>query len=124
MEQKTMTGIYALPEKPSAADIIERSIIAHPSLFRDALIAQANMHADYVELSHNERAKQGARASKNACLIAYDTVGDEDQTERERAESICANTGTAVISLNVACKLQCIPPHIRTAAAVMLDGRN
>lgn len=119
-----MTGIYSLPENPSAADIIERSIVAHPSLFRKALIKQAEQHADYVELSHNELGKRGARASKLACLVAYDTVGDEDQTARERAESICANTGTAVIALNVACKLQCLPPHIRTAAACTLDEGN
>ena len=117
-----MTGIYPLPTNPSAADIIERSIVTHPSLFREMLIKQAEQHDDYVYLSHNERAKQGARASKNACLVAYDTVGDEDQTPRERAESICANTGAAVIALNVACKLQCLPPHIRTAAVIKLDS--
>lgn len=116
-----MTGIYVLPENPSAADIIERSIIAHDSTFRDALIKQAEMHDDYSRLSTNPLGKRGAEASKRACLIAYDTAGDEDQTARERAESICMDTGTAVIALNVACKLQCIPPHIRTAAAIKLD---
>lgn len=36
-----MTGIYGLPENPSAADIIERSIVAHPSLFREACAKRA-----------------------------------------------------------------------------------
>lgn len=116
-----MTGIYPLPANPSAADIIERSIVAHPDTLRAALIAQAEQHDDYSRITHNERAKQGAIASRKACLIAYDTVGDDDQLNRERAEAICANVGAAVIVLNIACKLQCLPPHMRTAAAVGLD---
>lgn len=118
-----MNGIYALPENPSAVDIIERSIIAHPSLFRESLIKQAEMHDDYSRLTTNPRARQGAEASKTACLNAYDFVGS-DLEPREAAEQICKKTGTAVIALNVACKLQCLPPHIRTAAAVMLDEGN
>lgn len=118
-----MTGIYNLPENPSAADIIERSIVAHPSLFREALIKQAEMHDDYSRLTHNAGAQRGAIASKNACLRAYDFIGDGDNA-RSRAETLCSETGPAVIALNVACKLQCIPPHIRTAAAIKLDEGN
>lgn len=116
-----MSGIYALPANPSAIDIIERSIIAHDSLLRDSLIAQAEMHDNYARICSNVLAAQGARASKAACLTAYDLAGNEDYSARERASLICQSTGTAVIALNVACKLQCLPPHIRTAAAVMLD---
>ena len=118
-----MTEIYSLPENPSAVDIIERSIMAHPSLFRDALIAQAHTHADYEKIARDARAAQGAQASKNACLSVYNTIGEylDDKTARECAESICGKTGTAVIALNVACKLQCLPNHVRTAAAIGLD---
>lgn len=119
-----MAGIYALPENPTAADIIQRSIIAHPSLFRESLIKQAEMHDDYSRISTNPRARQGAEASKNACLVAYDTIGDEDQTPRERANGICMKTGTAVIALNVAGKLQCLPRHMLTSAAIKLDEGN
>lgn len=115
-----MTGMYNLPENPSAADIIERSIIAHPSLFRDMLIKQAEQHDDYSRLTGNLGAQRGAIASKNACLRAYDFIGEGDNA-RSRAETLCTETGPAVIALNVACKLQCLPPHIRTAAAVSLD---
>lgn len=115
-----MTGIYSLPENPSAADIIERSIVAHSSLFREALIKQAEQHDDYSRLTHNAGAQRGAIASKNACLRAYDFIGDGDDA-RSRAEILCRETGPAVIALNVACKLQCLPPHIRTAAACTLD---
>lgn len=114
-----MTGIYPLPENPTAVDIITRSIVAHPTLFREALIEQADQHNDYSRLTHNDGARRGAVASAYACLRAYDLIGDGDDA-RSRAETICQETGPAVIALNVACKLQCLPPHIRTAAAITL----
>lgn len=116
-----MSGIYALSEKPSAIDIIERSIIAHPSLFVDSLRSQEIMHKGYSAQSTNRLAIQGAIASERACERAREFAGRHDLSERERACLIVAETGPAVIALNVACKLQCLPPHIRTAAAVMLD---
>jgi hypothetical protein len=117
-----MAGIYPLPENPTAADIIARSIIAHPSLFREALIRQAEMHDDYARLcATNLRAAQGAEASRTACLTAYDLVGYDSADAKTRAELICAETGPAVIALNVAGKLQCLPRHMLTAAAVKLD---
>ena len=117
-----MTAIYPLPENATAADIITRSIIAHPSLFRERLISEAEIHDNYALLTTNERAAQGARASRNACLNVYNTIGDNDFTDREQADAICANTGPAVIALNIACKLQCLPPHIRMQAALTLEG--
>lgn len=115
-----MSGIYPLPENPSAADILKRSIIAHPSLFREALIAQAEMHDDYANLTTNEGARRGAIASKNACLEAYDYVGDGDDAQ-SRADTLCGEVGPAVIALNIACELQGLTAHIRTQAAIGLD---
>lgn len=112
--------MYQLPENPSAVDIIALSVNAHPSLFREALITQASAHEDYEELSTNERAKQGARSSKLACLKVYDLIGNWELTPRECANLIVEETGPAAIALNVACKLQCLPPHVRTAAATTL----
>lgn len=117
-----MSGIYPLPENPTAVDIITRSIVAHPSMFREALINQAHEHANYEGISSNPRAQQGARASKLACLNAYDTIGDAELSVNERAEVICGDVGTGVIALNIACKLQCIPSHIRTSAALTLEA--
>lgn len=115
-----MTALYDLPSNPTAADIVRRSIVAHPSLFRDALIGQAEQHDDYARFTNNTRAKQGAIASKRACLAAYDIIGDDDMSADDRAAAICDDTGQAVIALNVACNLQCLPPHVRTAAAASL----
>lgn len=112
-----MTGIYPLPEKPSALDIIERSIIAHPSLFAETLDLQAAEHKRYAaNLANGERAKQGALASARACdAAAYHIRGEGG------AAQIVKDCGQMVIALNVACKLQCLPAHIRTAAAVMWE---
>ena len=110
--------MYDLPINPNAKDIITRSVVCHPSAFRDALVAQANMHADYEELSRNPLAKRGAAAQKNACLRAYDWLGRDDLPEGERAACIAGELNTMIIALNVACKLQCLPPHVRTAAAI------
>ncbi len=73
------------------------------------------MHADYEQLTTNARAAQGANGSKLACLRAYDAVGEDD------IEPIMADCSTMVVALNVACKLQCLPPHVRTAAAIKWD---
>lgn len=110
--------IYDLPESPSARDIIRRSIVAHPSAFRDSLIAQAEMHDNYLQLSRNEAAKRGALTQKKACLLAYDIIGDDSQSDDERADKIVANFSAGIIALNVAAKLQCLPPHVRTASAL------
>ena len=97
----------------TASEIISRSIAMHPSLFREALIRQADMHDDYARVSqHNRRAQQGAESSRAACLRAYDAVGAED------VDAILADCGTMVIALNVAGKLQCLPRHTISQAAV------
>ncbi len=106
-----MTAIYALPAKPTARDIIERSIIAHPSLFREALIAQATMHDNYARLATDRLAARGAAAMASDCLSAYDAVG------MENPDAICERCGTMVVALNVAAKLQCLPPHMKAEAA-------
>lgn len=110
-----------LPEKPSAADIIARSILMHPSLYRESLIKQAEMHDDYSKLSRDPRATQGAIAQKNACLKIYDFVGADDLSPAEAATEICRECGTMVVALNAAGKLQCLPRHMLTAAAVQWD---
>jgi hypothetical protein len=115
-----MNGLYSLPEKPSAHDIIKRSIIAHPSLYRESLIKQAEMHDDYSKLSRDPRATQGAIAQKNACLKIYDFVG-ADLSPDEAATEICRECGSMVVALNAAGKLQCLPRHLLTAAAVQWD---
>lgn len=114
-----MLGIYALPENPSAMQIIERSIVAHPSAFYDGLIAQAEMHGDYSDLSQNLQAKQGATAQCRACLAICETLRLVPHLIGGSKEA--SEINTMIIALNAACKLQCLPPHIRTQAAIKWD---
>lgn len=119
-----MAGIYALPENPSAVDIIERSIIAHPSLFREALESQAAMHRDYMHQASNPMAIAGAKTQKDACSMCAAILQHDYMSPREMADAMCLAISTGIVALNVAGKLQCLPPHIRTAAACTLDERN
>lgn len=97
----------------NATQIIQRSINATPNEFRAALIAQAEMHDDYASSEGiSERARQGAIASRRACNRAAWGITQGD------AATIVADCGTMVVALNVACKLQELAAHVRTAAAV------
>lgn len=108
-----------------AKDIIERSIEMHPTLFCEALNGQAMDHLKYANgTTTSVRSIQGAIASLKACERASDWVGRDDLPAGERASCICAECGTMVVALNVACKLQLIPAHVRTAAAVDWEENN
>lgn len=105
----------------TARDIIGRSILMHPTLFREALSEQARMHSRQALLyamPSQARSRQGAEASAKACLKAVAAIDAED------IDAIIAECGPMVISLNVAGKLQCLPRHVLTAAAVAWDEDN
>jgi hypothetical protein len=110
--------MYTLPANPTARDILARSIECHNDAFRASLIEQAEMHDDWASTTINERARQGAVASFNACLRAYDFAGRDDLPVDERAACIAHEMGPMIIALNVACKLQDLPAHVRTQAAI------
>lgn len=110
-----------LPENPTARDIIARSILLHPSLFRDSLRGRQIEDNAYA-VSREGRTRQAAEASARAYERAREFAEREDLSIEERAALICAETGPGVVALNIACKLQCLPPHVRTAAAIGLDN--
>jgi hypothetical protein len=112
------------PDKPEIAyQILRNAIRSDSDAFRAALIKQAEMHDDYAGLSRDARAAQGARASRNACLSAYDVIGQTDIDARERAFSLFRGPcGAFVVALNVACKLHDISPALRTRAATEYEG--
>ena len=93
-------------------EIIETAIAKHRDAFRAACIKQAEMHDDNERYSQNVRAKQGARASKLACLTAYDCDID----------NIMSDTGCMVIALNIAAKIIGLTPAHRTAALAAMEG--
>lgn len=102
-----------------AQEIIAQAIDNEHQAFRRALIQQAEMHDNFMLTTHNESAKRGAMSQFNGCLAAYDWVGRDDLEPSDRALAIVSDGfSTALVALNVACKLLDIPAHVRTNAAI------
>lgn len=108
-------------------DVIEilSAAMGDAKAFRAALIRQADMHDDEViRLAfRNERAAQGARASRAACLKAYDWIGRDDLSAGERAHCIAAETGPLAVALNVAVKMLGLTAAQRTAALMAWEDK-
>jgi len=103
-----------LPAEPNAIDVIKRSILMHPSLFREALVSANREDNRYAAIVHetDKRTWNAVKGRAIASSRAAEYVADED------AEAFGGDMAAGIIALNIACKLQCLPPHIRTAAAV------
>jgi tRNA threonylcarbamoyladenosine modification (KEOPS) complex Pcc1 subunit len=99
----------------TAIDIITRSIVMHPSLFREALHARYEQDVAHMEGKEGTVLK-AVRASASAALRGITAIDHGD------AEGLAGDMGAGIIALNVACKLQCIPPHVRTGAALRTWG--
>jgi hypothetical protein len=110
--------MYDLPTNPTARDILTRSIECDSGAFRAALIELAEAHDSWASFTNNERGRQGAVASFKACLSAYDIIGRDDMSTEDKALFITSDCGTMITALNVACKLQDLPAHVRTQAAI------
>jgi hypothetical protein len=103
-------------------DIIQRSLMMHPTLFIESLQTQAKTHREYAATCFVDGAKRGARAQERACERIIEWAQRQDLNPEEQALAIVSDgCGPFVVALNAACKLQCIPPHERTAAAVEYD---
>lgn len=95
----------------SARDIIARSIAMHPSLFIEMLTKQTQLHDEYFSsLTASLQGRQGAKTARDHCkaAAAMTRVGNID--------GILSDSGPLFVALSVACKLQGLPPSVRTAA--------
>jgi hypothetical protein len=96
----------------NAIDIIGRSMAMHPTLFLECLQSRAGEDACYAASRDNPRIRESVMASHHATSRAIAVV------DCGAADDFAADMGAGIIALNVACKLQCLPPHIRTSAAI------
>ena len=96
----------------NAIDIIARSIAMHPSLFVEALQTRAYEDARYAVTRESETIKKSVSASFAAAMRACDYV------KAEESMPFKSDMSAGIIALNIACKLQCLPAHIRTQAAI------
>lgn len=108
--------MYPLESNPTAIDILARSASCHPSLFREALANRAATDMLYANAHPDGSARAAILASAAATQRAIAAL-DEDAFER-----FADDVGAGIIALNIACKLQCLPAHVRTAAAVSTWG--
>lgn len=97
----------------TAIDIIKRSAVCHPSLLREALVASKKADFDYaatLNRQHEAAIVRSVLARANATNDAISAIDLED------FDFFKTNLGAGIVTLNIACKLQVIPAHIRSAA--------
>lgn len=108
--------MHPLETNPTAIQIIARSMTCHPSMLIESLENSAKQDLAY------KAGKSGViesaianrwNATKLAVAIARNGKAEDFKN--------CISPG--IIALNIACKLQCLPAHIRTAAAVKTWGQ-
>lgn len=89
-------------------EVIARSIAMHPSLYADAMRDAAKTHRHYAASVHRADVASIAKRLALACELAADKIEADD------VEAILFIGADCWISaLNVACKLQCVPPSLR-----------
>jgi hypothetical protein len=97
----------------TAIDIIKRSVVCHPSLFREALVASKQADFDYaktIDRTHEAAIARSVLARANATNDAISAIDIED------FDFFKTNLSAGIIALNIACKLQVLPPHVRSDA--------
>ena len=108
--------MYALENNPTAVDILARSAACHPSAFREALETRAKQDNSWASMRPNGLARAAMISSAAATQRAIAAL------DAGNIAALAADMGAGIIALNIACKLQCLPPHLRTAAAVATWG--
>lgn len=98
----------------TAIDVIKRSATCHPSLFIDALVSSKN--EDFAYAAKLDRNRE-AMVTRSVLARANATANAISAIEIEDFEFFKVNMGAGIIAMNIACKLQVIPAHIRTAIA-------
>ena len=96
----------------NAIDIIARSIAMHPSLFLEALQTRAWEDSRYAATRESETIKKSVLASFEATMRSCDYVKSDESAPFK------SDMSAGIIALNIACKLQCLPAHVRTQAAI------
>ena len=110
----------------SVIDVLTRSILMHPTFFAEACEAEAREDRRYVSSRPDmaKRAKGGAIARANALEFAAKAARERASAAVAAMEIVDRKTASWIAAFNVACRLQCIPAHRRTALAVKWDAEN
>lgn len=115
--------MYPLPDNASAADIIVRSLVCHPSLYGETLgEAARNFSRDAATLSFHsirETAERLSRAASNMAAGALHCAGADDAAEIA-AHWVSLGADHWTTALNLAARLQCLPRHVASEAAARI----
>jgi len=89
-------------------DVIDHSILMHPSLLIDGIRAASAAHNDYARRTYyaDTRANCFRYIKENANAL-------RDIRDGEPASVACNTFHSVIEAFNIACKLQCIPQHCR-----------
>lgn len=104
-------------EPDCVLDVLAKSILMHPSLFADACEKEASDDRRYVvgRPDMDARSRQGALARADALEFASNVARVHDSAACAAMDIMDRNAMSWIAAFNVACRLLCIPPHVRTA---------
>lgn len=93
-------------------DVIDHSILMHPSLLTDSIQSASNAHGSYAMRCYHKDTRDNCQRyiKENAAAIRAIKAGNP-------AAAACRTFHSAVEAFNIAARLQCIPNHCRTAIA-------
>lgn len=109
----------------SVLDVLARSILVHPTLFAESCEMSAREDREYVAARPDMSAggRNGATARAAALEFAAKAARTHDSATAARV-IVERKNASWIAAFNVACKLQCIPSHVRTALAIKWDAEN
>jgi hypothetical protein len=109
--------MYDLPDNATAAQIIRRSVVCHPSLFAEALQSATDTHRAAAALMTNHQSRNVALKLEGACRSMKNWIACGEYEPDDTVASIMAGSFDYWISaLNIAARLQCLPRHLVSAA--------
>lgn len=112
-----MTTLIELPANPTLADICHRSALLHPTLLAETLKQQARDDIAFA-LDRCGSIDRSARARARHCRTGADAARTYDSA---RDSWSLMPLGVQIVTAGAAAKLQCLPRHILTQAAIRTD---
>ena len=108
-----------------ALDVLANSILMHPTLFAESCEASALEDRRYAaerrELFKRDRSPINRAESLE---FAADQARNSESAACAAIAIMDRRATSWIAAFNIACKLQCIPAHVRTAFAVQWDDEN
>lgn len=109
--------MYALPATPTPDAIIRRSLVCHPSMFAQLAHQAHKAHAEAAATMNHHQAQATAKRLARACADLHAWADDCECADQVTARIMGAGMDSWISALNIAARLQCLPPHLVSEAA-------